>query len=98
MTMPQLVTKDQGQTVSVTGQCYKLLVGGEHTNHQFAAFECLIPPGGGTPHHIHQNKDETFYVLKGEFKYTVGKQTLRGKAGDFLWAPRNIQLRVFDGL
>src|ERR1700755_1417350 len=26
------------------------------------------PPGGGPPPHFHQNEDETFYILEGEYE------------------------------
>lgn len=42
------------------------------------------------PIHIHQNEDEIFYVLDGEFRFLIDKEEIRLKKGDILTAPRGI--------
>ena len=45
---------------------------------------------GGPPRHVHDEQDEWFYVIKGEFLFEVGDETFRLKAGDSLFAPRKV--------
>lgn len=40
--------------------------------------------------HTHTNLDEWFFVTAGEFKFQVGTELLRLKAGDSLFGPRNV--------
>jgi mannose-6-phosphate isomerase-like protein (cupin superfamily) len=44
----------------------------------------------GIPLHMHPDLDETFYVLEGKVKITVGDETYRLGPGDTIFAPRNI--------
>ncbi len=60
------VPPDGGRTVWFLGETYTVKVPGEATGGAFALFEGLVPPGLGTPPHIHHPNDETFYVLGGE--------------------------------
>ena len=40
------------------------------------------------PLHIHQNEDEIFYVLEGDFRFLIDKEEFRLKKGDILTAPK----------
>ncbi|MGN6604596.1 MAG: cupin domain-containing protein [Ginsengibacter sp.] len=42
------------------------------------------------PQHIHENEDEIFYVLEGEFRFLIDKEEFRLKKGDILTAPKGI--------
>lgn len=44
----------------------------ETTGGEYALFDSLILPQGGPPPHIHHRKDESFYVLEGEFESWTG--------------------------
>ena len=49
-------------------------------------------PGGYVPfEHVHVNQDEIFHVEKGEVRARVNGQTLFGKAGQSLTAPRGVR-------
>jgi mannose-6-phosphate isomerase-like protein (cupin superfamily) len=45
---------------------------------------------GGPPHHFHYTQDEWFYILEGEFIFKVGDDIFNAKAGDAVFAPRQI--------
>ncbi len=42
------------------------------------------------PLHIHQNEDEIFYVLEGEFRFLIKDEQYHLSAGDILTAPKGI--------
>lgn len=46
------------------------------------------PPGYRTPVHVHNQTDETFYVLSGELTLFIDGQTVTVKAGDYVFIPR----------
>jgi len=78
------------RTVSVVGDRYTFVVSGEETGGAFALMDFHVPVNHGPPPHVHSREDETFYVLAGEFEFTVAGQTQRLVTGQSLVAPRHI--------
>ena len=79
---PVITGSGEGQTVSVVGDTYRVLVSGKETGGAFAVIDMLIPPGGGPGPHAHPHFHESFYVIDGEIEvrseagsYTAGKGT-----------------------
>jgi len=77
---PFTVGPEEGITVSVVGDTYRILISGKDTAGAFATIDMLIPPGGGPGPHAHADFEESFYVIEGEIEvksefgsYTVGK-------------------------
>lgn len=64
---------------------------GKETNGQFALFEATVRKDYEIPPHTHSREDESFYIVEGEMQCTVGDNTYHGKAGDFIFLPRNVQ-------
>ena len=75
---------------SVVGDRYTFFVTGVETNGAFAMFEDYVPPGNGSPPHVHHREDEMFYVIEGEFEFTVAGESKRLGAGDFLLGRRDV--------
>ena len=78
------------RTVSVVGDRYTFVVSGEETGGAFALMDFHVPVNHGPPPHVHSREDETFYVLAGEFEFTVAGQTQRLVTGQSLVALRDI--------
>ena len=79
-----------GSTYSVVGDKYVFLTTGAETNGAYAVFEFFIPPGGGSPPHLHTREDEAFAVIDGQFEFHVAGKVERRGPGEYLFAPRNI--------
>jgi|SRR5215471_17867024 len=60
------------------------------TGGEYSVVEETVPPGGGTPLHVHRREDEIFYVLEGEFEIQCGGRTFIASKGDHGLAPRNV--------
>jgi mannose-6-phosphate isomerase-like protein (cupin superfamily) len=61
------------------------------TNGAFALLEHpMMPPGFGSPYHVHHREDEAFYVLQGQVKFVCDGKWLTAGPGDFVFGPRNI--------
>jgi quercetin dioxygenase-like cupin family protein len=60
------------------------------TGGTFALVEQIVPPGGGSPFHIHRNEDEAFYLLEGEIRFFIGDQSWVLGPGGFAFLPRGI--------
>jgi quercetin dioxygenase-like cupin family protein len=88
MTHPPLVRKlTEGRTIAVVGDVYRFLATGEDTNGRYALFEAIVPPGGGPPPHVHSREEEGFYILEGEFTFTIDGKPLVATAGMFANMP-----------
>jgi quercetin dioxygenase-like cupin family protein len=52
--------------------------------------EQLVPPGFGSPYHVHHHEDEAFYVLAGAIRFfSEGRSWVLGPGG-FAFLPRGI--------
>jgi quercetin dioxygenase-like cupin family protein len=57
----------------------------------YSLVEWTSEPGApGSSVHVHRMTDEAFYVLEGTFAFQVGKQTVEGSAGAFVFAPKGV--------
>jgi len=92
--------KNSHQTSFTESNKFRLLGGGailtwlargEDTGGQFSLFEAKGIPGMEPPPHVHENEDETYYLLEGEMQFRIGKEEFTGKQGDFIFLPRNIE-------
>lgn len=75
---------------SVVGDRYTFLLTGAQTEGAYFVFEAFVPPGNGSPPHVHHREDEAFYVIDGEFEFTVAGQTMRVGAGESVMGQRGV--------
>lgn len=64
---------------------FKLL--SEETGGKIAVFEEIVPPGMGTPLHIHRTSDEVLYVLSGDFTFQLGDLKRQVTGGSWVFVP-----------
>ena len=91
MTKEIALHRDEGQSIWMLGILMTLKATAEDTDGALGLVEGLHAPGTGAPPHIHHNEDEFFYVIDGEVEVTIGDEKIEGKAGSFVFAPRDIQ-------
>ena len=79
----------EGPQVSVAGDLYRFLAGGDQTQGRFSLWHALIPPGGGPPPHVHARENEGFYVLKGELTFYAldVNEVVKAGPGSFVHLP-----------
>lgn len=66
-----------------------LKISGKDTNNELAIFEIYSNgKGGGPALHIHQDQDETMYILEGEYLFQIGDEKVKLKTGDTIFIPR----------
>lgn len=69
------VAPQEGLIISVVGDTYRIVIGGEQTNGAYALSDMLIPPQGGPPPHSHATFQEAFYIIGGQIEMiTKGKK------------------------
>jgi mannose-6-phosphate isomerase-like protein (cupin superfamily) len=86
-----VVRSGQGETLrwGPTGKV-RILAGASSTNRSFSVVECVEPPGSGAPLHVHHGEAEAFYILEGTVELTCGAETVAARAGDFVYAPKDV--------
>lgn len=90
MTKEIALHRDEGQSIWMLGILMTFKATAAETDGAFGLVEGLHPPGAGAPPHVHHNEDEFFYVIDGEVEVTIGDEKILGKAGSFVFAPRDI--------
>jgi quercetin dioxygenase-like cupin family protein len=63
------------------GDRYNFLVTGRESQGSCFITECIVPPSGGPPMHIHTREDEMFYLLDGQVSITVDGATTAASSG-----------------
>jgi quercetin dioxygenase-like cupin family protein len=84
---PITTSEQDGQTLSVVGDNYRILAGGDQTGGAFATIDMLIPPNGGPGPHSHANFQETFYVVDGEIEVKSEAGTYTARKGAYVIIP-----------
>ena len=87
---PLQVLPDGGKQVNILGTAMLIRMHGRDTGGVISVVETHDLPGGGPPPHIHHREDETFQILEGEYKFTVGGKTILAQSGTTLFAPRDV--------
>jgi quercetin dioxygenase-like cupin family protein len=75
------VASQSGPSVSVAGDTYRIIIGGEQTNGAYALIDMLIPPKGGPGPHSRATFQEEFYILDGEIKVITKEKTYTATKG-----------------
>ena len=84
-----------GPVVSVLGDTYRIVIGGEQTNGAYALIDMLIPPKGGPGPHSHATFQEAFYILDGEIKVITKEKTYISSKGSYVNIPFNGPIHKF---
>jgi mannose-6-phosphate isomerase-like protein (cupin superfamily) len=90
-TAAKIVAPGQGTVLHVIGgDMVTVKARAEDTGGAYTLFETIVPPQGGPLRHVHHREDEAFYVVEGQFTFTIGDQDVQAGPGFFLWGPRDI--------
>jgi quercetin dioxygenase-like cupin family protein len=79
---------EQGERYWIAGDTLTFKATAADTRGAYTLIEILAAPGEGPPPHIHDNEDETFYVLDGRFEILVGERVIDAAPGTFALVPR----------
>jgi len=91
------VAPGEGRIVNLGGIQMRVLAAGEATNGAFTLAEFSGAEGAWTVPHIHQEMEESFFVLDGEFTFPVGDQEVQAGAGSYVLMPRSTRHGIVAG-
>jgi len=72
----------------VLGDQVDILVSGDMTGGQSTTLLQTSLPGNGPPPHRHENEDETFVIIEGEYELLVDGEWVKGGPGDAFYRRR----------
>lgn len=89
---PTTVAPEKGpdEVYWVLGSKVTMKLTGDQTQGNFCVVEVTCQMGDAVPPHSHTEKDELFYVLEGQFQFTLNGQSRLLKAGDFAFVPAGV--------
>ena len=96
--MPSVVDPTGGQTLSVVGGNYRVLVSGKQTNGAFSTIEMLVPPQNGPGPHSHADFYESFYIVDGEVEVHSEAGTYTAQKGAFVLIPEGGVIHYFKNV
>lgn len=67
---------------------WNLVVSAVQSGGAFELFEETRDATGGPPPHVHRERDETFFVLEGRYRFVRDHEELELGAGDSIFIPR----------
>ncbi len=74
-------------TYHLLGNLLRFLVRSHETGGAYSLTEALVAPGAGAPPNRHPADGEVFYVIDGEFEFTVEDRTILANAGTCVPVP-----------
>ncbi len=83
-----------GEAYWIGGEHITFKVRGAQTGGTVALIEDEVQPGYGPPPHLHRDKHEAFYVVAGDFTFTLGDRTVEAPPGTLVTVPKG-QLHTF---
>jgi quercetin dioxygenase-like cupin family protein len=84
---PVIVPVGQRQAFALGGSVFNLIARAGHTGGQFALYETMVPPSGGSAAHVHSRESESFLMLEGVLTVAWSGRALALHPGDFVTFP-----------
>jgi mannose-6-phosphate isomerase-like protein (cupin superfamily) len=78
------------EEISFLGGRFECKVSAADSREGLCVFDTTKLEKGGPPYHFHYYQDEWFYILEGEFVFKIGDDIFMARAGDSVFAPRQI--------
>jgi mannose-6-phosphate isomerase-like protein (cupin superfamily) len=80
-----------------SGNHVEIKLGAEQSGGRLTIIEGTHVPHTGPPLHVHDDVDETFYVLEGTYAITCGERVIDAAPADVVFVPRGTPHRFEPG-
>jgi quercetin dioxygenase-like cupin family protein len=79
-----------GNTRAIPGGVFNFLCMGDETEGRHALMRIIVNRGAEPPAHTHSREDESYYILKGSIRYTIGEDVITVHEGEYVYLPKGI--------
>jgi mannose-6-phosphate isomerase-like protein (cupin superfamily) len=86
-----VLAPDEAPAYWFAGTYWRLLADGAATDGRSCTFDELCPRGLVAPLHVHDDAEEAFFVLEGQFVFTVGDRDVEAGPGSFVYLPPGVR-------
>ncbi len=87
---PKIVPPHGGQQLNVLGDNVFIKLRAEDTNGAYTLIEQRTHAGTGIPLHVHENEEETFFIVSGAYEFTLESRKFTALAGTTVHLPRGL--------
>jgi quercetin dioxygenase-like cupin family protein len=77
-------------TRAIPGGVFNFLSTGQQTEGRHALMRIIVNRGAEPPAHIHSREDESYYILKGSIRYTIGEEVIDVREGEYVYLPKGV--------
>ena len=78
-------------TRAIPGAVFHFLTMAHETEKRHSLMKITVQRGAEPPMHTHSNEDESYYILKGSIRYTIGKDVLTVNEGEYVYLPNGVR-------
>jgi quercetin dioxygenase-like cupin family protein len=89
--------EEEGEDFWLFGALTTIKISAEDTAGRYCVIDTEVPPGVGSPWHVHRDEDEWFFVHEGECEVYIGDAHLTLTAGGFAFGPKGVPHTFFGG-
>jgi quercetin dioxygenase-like cupin family protein len=75
---------------AIPGAVFNFLAMGHETNGRHALIKIFVERGAEPPPHTHSREDESYFILKGSIRYTIGDKRLTVNEGEYVYLPKDV--------
>ena len=77
-------------TRAIPGGVFNFLTMGSQTDGRHSLIRIVVNRGAEPPAHTHAREDESYYMLKGSIRFTVGEDVIVVKEGEYVYLPQDV--------
>ena len=89
--------EEEGEDFWLFGALATIKISAEDTAGEYCVIDIEVPPGVGSPWHVHHDEDEWFFVHEGACEVYIGDAHLTLAAGGFAFGPKGVPHTFFGG-
>jgi quercetin dioxygenase-like cupin family protein len=77
-------------TRAIPGGVFNFLSMGSETEGRHALMRIVVNRGAEPPAHTHSREDESYYIVNGNVRYTIGDEVITVSNGEYVYLPKGI--------
>ena len=77
-------------TRDIPGAVFHFLAKGEETSGRHALIKISVQRGAEPPPHTHSREDESYFILEGTIRYTIGNEKITVHQGEYVYLPKDV--------
>lgn len=95
----KIILSGDGQNLNVLGDNQFVKLSGDDTGGAYTLVEQVNAVGTGIPLHVHNNEEETFFIIQGTYEFQIKGRSVMAPAGTTVHLPRGVahEFRVIEG-